>query len=80
MTRHRGAVHFVGFRGEEYASAVRAFGKPDFIHMGWDRRARREIDFDNDLIVFARGPHDQPFAERNFNDIRESPRKPQERV
>ena len=63
------AVHFVGFRGEEYATAVRAFGKPDFIHMGWDRRARRDIDLDHDLIVFAKGPHDQPVSTRNFNDI-----------
>lgn len=65
------AVHFVGFRGDEYISACRAFGKPDFIHMGWDRRARREIDFDRDLIVFAHGEHDQAFAARNFDDIRE---------
>lgn len=65
------AVHFVGFRGDEYLSAVRVWGKPGFIHMGWDRRARRDIDFERDTIVFARGPHDQPVAERNFDDIRE---------
>ncbi len=69
--RERRAVHFVGFRGEEYVRACRIFGRPDFIHMGWDRRAWRDIDPECDLIVFARGPHDQPFAERNFNDIRE---------
>lgn len=65
------AVHFVGFRGDEYLSAVRSFGKPDFIHMGWDRRGQREIA-DGDLIVFAQGPHDQPFANRNFNDLIEA--------
>ena len=27
------AVHFVGFRGDEFTSAVRVFGKPDFIRI-----------------------------------------------
>lgn len=63
------AVHFVWFRGEEYWSAVRVWGLPDFVHIGWDTRARREIAAD-DTVVFARGEHDQAHAERNFNDIR----------
>jgi len=62
------AVHFVGFRDDRYLAAVRVWGKPDVIHMGWDRRARREIA-DGDTVVFARGPHDQAPAERNYNDI-----------
>jgi hypothetical protein len=66
----RRCSHFVGFRGDEYASAVRAFGLPDFIHVVWDARAQREIA-DGDLVVFARGDHDQPLAARNGNDIRE---------
>lgn len=70
------AVHFVGFRGDEYVSAVRVWGKPDFIHLGWDRRSRREIDPKNDTIVFARGPADQGYADRNFDDIREDPASP----
>lgn len=45
-------------------------GLPDFIHRGWDNRARREIA-DGDTIVFAKGPADQAPAERNFNDIDE---------
>lgn len=64
------AVHFVGFRGDEYLSAVRVFGKPGFIHMGWDRRARREIA-DGDLVVFAKGDDAQPVAERNYSDTTE---------
>lgn len=36
-------AHFVGFRDDRCWSAVRAFGRPDFIHIGWDRRARHEI-------------------------------------
>lgn len=67
MTR---CVHFVGFRGEEYWSAVKAFGPPDFIHRGWDMRARREIA-DDDLIVFATGPADQQPRVKSYDDIRE---------
>ena len=63
-------VHFVGFRGNEYTSAVRVWGRPDFIHRGWDRRAFREIA-PYDTIVFATGDEHQPLAERNFNDIDE---------
>ena len=37
------AVHFVGFRGQEYHSAVRVWGKPDFIHPVWDRWAQQDI-------------------------------------
>ena len=62
-------VHLVGFRGEEYWSAVRAFGPPDYIHRGWDKRARREIDFAVDLIVFATGPHDQAPRVYSYDDI-----------
>ena len=71
MRRSR-AVHFVGFRGDEYHRACRVFGVPDFIHIGWDRRARREIA-DDDLVVFATGSHDQPVSDRNYNDIVEAP-------
>lgn len=62
------AVHFVGFRGEEYWSAVKVWGRPGFIHMGWDRRARREIAA-GDIVIFARGAHDQAVSERNFNNL-----------
>jgi len=64
----RPCVHFVGFRGEEYWSAVKVWGVPDFYHLGWDRRTRREIA-DGDIVIFARGPADQPVTERNFNDM-----------
>lgn len=46
-------VHFVGFRGDEYTSAVRVFGYPDFIHRIWDIRAVAEIQ-PEDTVVFAR--------------------------
>jgi hypothetical protein len=64
------AVHFIGFRGDEYLSAVRVFGRPTFIHRGWDLRARRDIA-DDDLVVFAKGDADQAPSVRSFNDIDE---------
>lgn len=63
-------VHFVGFRGEEYWSAVKVFGLPDFIHRGWDLRARREIA-DGDMIVFATGGADQEPRVKSYADLRE---------
>lgn len=66
----RPCVHFVGFRGDEFNRAKRVFGKPDFIHPGWDLRARREIA-PGDTVVFARGDHDQPPRRMSFNDINE---------
>ena len=66
----RPAVHFVGFTGEEYISAVRVWGEPEFTHRGWDKRARREIAAE-DTVVFARGPHDQQMRVKSYDDIRE---------
>lgn len=67
-------VHFVGFRDERYWNAVRVWGLPDFIHIGWDNRARREIAA-NDTVVFATGPADQQPKDRfNFPDIYEAER------
>jgi len=62
------AVHFVGFKGDEYWSAVKVWGKPAFIHRGWDNRAQREIHV-SDTVVFATGPHDQKPKKRSFNDV-----------
>ena len=67
----RPCTHFVGFRDDRYWNAVRVFGRPDFIHRGWDMRARREIDFEADTVVFATGPHDQAPRLRSFDDITE---------
>ena len=64
------AVHFVGFRGEEFWSAVRVWGRPDFFHRVWDHRARDggEFDPENDFFVFAKGTeHDAP-SKFSFND------------
>ena len=63
-------VHFVGFRGEEYWSAVKVWGRPGMVHRVWDRRARRDIG-PGDVIVFATGDDTQPLAKWNGDDIDE---------
>lgn len=47
-------LHFIGFRGDEYWSAVRIFGRPDFVHRYWDYRAIGDIA-PGDTVVFATG-------------------------
>jgi hypothetical protein len=69
--RNNALVHFVAFRGEEYWSAVKVWGPPDFIHRGWDLRARREIA-DGDTIVLAQGEHDQVPQHKSFDDLTET--------
>ena len=64
-------VHFVGFKDDRYWNAVAVFGRPHVIHRKWDARARRDIDFDNDIIVFADGNENQPVTRPNGNDIDE---------
>lgn len=64
----RGALHFVAFRGDEYARAVRMFGQPDFTHLGWDKWARAEV-MPGDTAVFARGTFDDEPAPRSYPDL-----------
>jgi hypothetical protein len=61
-------VHFVGFRGVEYISAVRVWGPPAFVHPTNDPRSRREI-YACDTIVFANGS-EAKVVERNSSDLR----------
>jgi len=63
----RPAVHFIGFRGDEYLRAVRVFGPPDFLHRYWDVRAMQEIA-PGDMAVFAKGDEHQPPNPFAFND------------
>ena len=60
------AVHFVGFRGNEYISAIRVFGLPDFFHRVHDKRAISEF-CENDKVVFANG-YENKFTEYSFDD------------
>lgn len=65
------ALHFVGFRGDEYWSARRIWGRPAFFHIGWDLRAQREIA-PGDVVVFAKGDASQEPRARSFPDIIEA--------
>jgi hypothetical protein len=66
----RPAIHFVGFRDDRYWSAVKIWGKPDFIHRRWDKRAQREI-LSVDTIVFASGDDTQEPGRFSGDDITE---------
>ncbi len=66
---HTPLVHFVGFRGEEYHSAVRVFGLPDVYHRVWDQRAQREIA-KCDTVVFAKYDPASP-SSFNYDDSNE---------
>ena len=48
------ALHFVGFRDDRYWNAVRIWGKPDFVHITYDRYAAHDMA-PGDTIVFAKG-------------------------
>lgn len=49
-------IHFVGFTETgQLARAIAAFGKPDFYHRRWDRRAIAEV-MDGDVVIFAVDP------------------------
>lgn len=65
----QGLVHFIGFRGEEYWSAVRIFGRPDFFHRVWDERAKHGGETaTGDVLVFAKGSADDVPHPMAFND------------
>jgi hypothetical protein len=59
-------LHFIGFRGEEYNNAVKAFGKPDFVHLVHDHRMYGDVDIDNDVLVF--GPKADPRVISEYSD------------
>lgn len=67
----RPALHFIGFRGDEYLSALRVFGPPDFFHIGWDRWARMEI-VEGDVAIFARGSAGDEPSIHGFPDLIEA--------
>ena len=56
--RIKPVTHFIGFRGEEYNSAIKIFGPPDYIHPRYDTSAFAEIN-KSDLVIFAKGDADQ---------------------
>ena len=60
------ALHFVGFRGDEYFRAQRCFGVPDFIHRHNDPRMWGDVA-PGDTVIFANGAEDK-YTEFSFND------------
>lgn len=49
-------LHFVGFRGNEFISAIKVFGQPDFIHHDADRRFWVGGELGKaDVVIFANG-------------------------
>jgi hypothetical protein len=63
----RGMFHFVGFKDDRYMAAVKTFGRPDFIHRFWDRRAVDEVA-PGDVVVFADGDEHQPVKPFAYDD------------
>jgi hypothetical protein len=65
INMNRRTLHFVGFRtNEEYLSAVKVFGKPDFIHLFHDRRMYGDtgfpIDPNTELVLFGSKGRNNP--------------------
>ncbi len=60
-------IHFVGFKDDRWWSAVKVFGRPDYIHRFWDARAAAEIA-PNDIVVFAEGDESTPVREFAYDD------------
>lgn len=59
-------IHFVGFRGEEFWSAVKVFGYPDFIHLIHDNRMYGDVG-EHDIIIFGPKGH-QTISEYSWQD------------
>ena len=61
-------IHFVGFRGDEFSSAVRIWGSPDYVHWVHDNRLCHGGELHpDDTVVFANGSEGR-FTEWTFND------------
>ncbi len=63
------AIHFVGFKGEEWWSAVQVWGVPDFVHKWADERFwfGGEMHPD-DVVVFANNEDKKDRGPWTFND------------
>lgn len=62
------ALHFIGFKGDEYTRACAIFGHPDFIHRHNDPRLRFGGEIaPHDMLIYANGSEDQP-SRFSFDD------------
>ena len=62
------AVHYIGFRGDEFARAERVFGGPVVIHRVHDQRAQRDIGTE-DLVIFANKEREDVIRPFNGDDV-----------
>jgi hypothetical protein len=65
-------THFVGFRNlQQYQNAILIFGEPDIIHYVYDERAKREIAYNWDKVIFANYHNEIPtkFSYDDSNQI-----------
>ena len=60
-------LHFVGFKDDHWNTAIKVFGKPDFIHRHWDYRAVCEV-CEGDIVVFANGDEHSPVTPYAYDD------------
>lgn len=68
----RPTIHFVGFKDDRYWNVVKVWGKPDFYHIWFDKRALRDFGPD-DIVIFATGEHDQEPKKHNAPDMIHGP-------
>jgi len=61
-------IHFVGFRTDsEYWTAVKVWGKPDFIHKWHDHRMYGDIAI-HDIVVFGSGSDPETISKYSWQD------------
>jgi len=53
-------VQFIGVTDEQWNSAVRIWGQPDFVSKWYDYRSLGNIDWDNDIVVLGDKGRDKP--------------------
>lgn len=63
----KNAVHFVGFKDDRVYNAIKTFGRPDFWHRFWDRRAVDEV-VEGDVVIFATGDETQKVQQYAYDD------------
>jgi hypothetical protein len=62
-------LHLIGFRGEEYWSAIKVWGHlPVMIHRVHDIRAYRDIG-EEDVVLFANKETEEMIRDRNGSDV-----------
>lgn len=61
------ALHFIGFKGDEYNRAIKIWGQPDFVHRHNDNRSKQDI-IPEDTVIYANGEENRNRGIYSFND------------